>query len=63
MSNPASFMSLPSKLDLKSVVMAIPAISTARASSPCSRTKSSDASTAAALPSEVGQHCSLVSGS
>ena len=50
------------KVEGRSVAISIPRISTALASSPRSRTKSSEASTAAAPPSEVGQHCSLVSG-
>ncbi len=46
----------------KSVVMAMPRISTALPASPCRRTKSSLATMAAPAPSEVGQHWSLVSG-
>ena len=42
--------------------MAWPTISTAWSRSPCSSTKRSLASTAAAAPLEVGQHCSRVSG-
>ena len=46
----------------RSVAISMPRICTALASRPLSTTKSSEASTAAAPPSEVGQHCSLVSG-
>ena len=52
-----------SKLDGKSVFIDMPMISTAWSSRPCERTNSSLARIAAAEPSEVGQHCSLVSGS
>lgn len=43
--------------------MACPTISTARAPRSCSSTKRSLASTAAPEPSEVGEHCNLVSPS
>ena len=52
-----------SKVLGKSVVIAMPAISTACSSRPCFFTKSSLARIAAPAPSDVGQHCSLVSGS
>ena len=64
MSEPTSLMQLfSSKVLGKSVVIAMPRISTAFACRLCLRTKSSLARIAAPAPSEVGQHCSLVSGS
>ncbi len=57
------FLALPSKVDAKSVVMAWPTISTAWPASPWLSTKLSEARIAAPDPSEVGEHCSLVSGS
>ena len=64
MSEPTSLIELfSSKVLLKSDAIAMPRISTALACSPCLRTKSSLARIAAPAPSEVGQHCSLVSGS
>lgn len=45
-----------------SVAISKPTISTAFASNPYLLTKSSLARTAAAAPSDVGQHCSLVRG-
>ena len=47
----------------KSVDMAMPRISTAFLPTPCFLMKSSLATIAAPEPSEVGHHCSLVSGS
>ena len=64
MSKPTKLMSLFDwKLDGKSVCIDMPTISTAWSSRPCSCTKSSLTTIAAAPPSEVGQHCSFVSGS
>jgi hypothetical protein len=60
-SEPQILRSLPS--NGTSVAIAWPTISTAWSRSPCSSTKRSDASTAAAAPDDVGQHCSRVSGS
>ncbi len=54
---------LPSKVEVKSVVIACPTISTARPARPCLSTNASLATIAAPDPSEVGEHCSLVSGS
>jgi hypothetical protein len=45
------------------VTIAWPAISIACPHSSCSSTKRSLATIAAAAPSEVGEHCSFVSGS
>ena len=45
------------------MTIACPEISIARLQRSCSSTKRSDASTTAAAPSEVGEHCSFVSGS
>ena len=45
-----------------SVTSACPAISTAWSQSPCSSTNRSEATTAQPAPSEVGEHCSFVSG-
>ena len=56
-------MALPSKVLAKSVVIACPTISTACPARPCLSTNSSLATIAAPDPSEVGEHCSLVSGS
>ncbi len=56
-------MQLSPKESGLSVAIAMPAISTAFPSSRWRRTKSSLATTAAAAPSEVGQHWSRVSGS
>jgi hypothetical protein len=55
-------MLLFSKVELKSVVISIPIISTARSRRPCFVAKASETKTAAADPSEVGQHWSLVKG-
>ena len=52
-----------SKVDERSVTIAWPAISTARSHRSCSSTNRSDATTAAAEPSDVGEHWSLVNGS
>ncbi len=58
------FRALPSKVDAKSVVIACPTISTACPARSWLSTKLSRlASTTAPEPSEVGEHCSLVSGS
>lgn len=46
----------------KSVAISMPSISTACPSSPWDLTKFSEAIMAAAAPSLVGQHCSLVNG-
>ena len=62
MSEPTSLIMLFSYELGKSVVIAMPRISTALASRPCFLTKSSLARIAAPAPSEVGQHWSLVSG-
>ena len=45
------------------MVIACPTISTAWPARSCDSTNSSEASTAAAEPSEVGEHCNLVRGS
>ena len=45
------------------MTIAWPAISTAWSQRSCSSTKRSEATIAAAAPSEVGEHCSFVSGS
>lgn len=50
------------KVELKSVAISIPKISTARFRRPCFMAKASDTRIAAADPSEVGQHCNLVNG-
>ena len=52
-----------SKVELRSVIIAWPTISIAWSQRSCSSTKRSLATIAAAEPSEVGEHCSLVSGS
>jgi hypothetical protein len=54
---------VPSKVEAKSVVIACPTISTARAARSWRSTNASLARIAAPEPSEVGEHCSLVSGS
>ena len=46
-----------------SVTIAWPAISTAWSHRSCSSTNRSEATIAAAEPSDVGEHCSFVSGS
>src|SRR6476661_4628899 len=64
MSEPMSLIALfVSNVDGRSVVIAMPTISTARSRSPYLSTTSSEHSTAAPEPSDVGQHCSLVNGS
>ena len=64
MSAPTSEMSLrPSNVAGVSVTIAMPTISTAESRRPCSSTKRSLTTRAAAAPSDVGEHCSLVSGS
>ena len=45
------------------MTIAWPTISTACSERSCSSTKRSEATSAAPEPSEVGEHCSLVSGS
>ena len=45
-----------------SVIIDWPTISIAWSQRSCSSTNRSEAMIAAALPSEVGEHCSLVSG-
>ena len=57
------FFADPSNVEAKSVVIAWPTISTAWAARPWESTNPSEASTTAPEPSEVGEHCSLVSGS
>ena len=57
------FLALPSKVLSKSVVIACPTISTAWPARPCLSTNASLATIAAPEPSDVGEHCSLVSGS
>ncbi|WP_241684146.1 hypothetical protein [Actinomadura sp. J1-007] len=62
--NPTTWMDeWSSKLSGVSVAMWCPAISTAWSPRPCSSTKRSLTTSAAAAPSEVGEHWSLVSGS
>ena len=51
------------KVELRSVTIDWPAISIAWSQRSCSSTKRSEATIAQAEPSEVGEHCSLVSGS
>ena len=51
------------KVELRSVTIDWPAISIAWSPRPCSSTYRSEATIAQAEPSEVGEHCSLVSGS
>eukprot|EP00511_Aplanochytrium_stocchinoi_P004236 CAMPEP_0204825632 /NCGR_PEP_ID=MMETSP1346-20131115/3494_1 /ASSEMBLY_ACC=CAM_ASM_000771 /TAXON_ID=215587 /ORGANISM="Aplanochytrium stocchinoi, Strain GSBS06" /LENGTH=71 /DNA_ID=CAMNT_0051953341 /DNA_START=471 /DNA_END=686 /DNA_ORIENTATION=+ len=51
-----------SKADEASECMAWPVISIACPPSPCLMTKSSEQTIAAAAPSDVGEHCSFVSG-
>ena len=65
MSEPTILMQSVSSANVldRSVTIDWPAISIARSHRSCSSTKRSDATIAAALPSEVGEHCSLVSGS
>ena len=64
MSEPTSLIELrSSKVEGMSVTIAWPTISTAWSPRPCSSTKRSLATIARAEPSEVGEHCSLVSGS
>ncbi len=46
-----------------SVVIACATISTALSCRPCRTTNRSETTTAAAAPSDVGEHCSFVSGS
>jgi len=58
-----SLICLVSSSSGSSVRIDCPAISTAWPSRPCLRTKSSDATMQHAAPSDVGEHCSLVSGS
>eukprot|EP01137_Pigoraptor_chileana_P036256 Opistho-2@31508 len=63
MSNPTILMQLPSaNAPGVSVVISMARISTARSSRRCLRTKSSLHTIAAPAPSDVGQHCSMVSG-
>src|SRR5215212_9236638 len=63
MSQPTTLIELPSSnVDGMSVTSAWPAISIAWSHSPCSSTNRSEAITAQPEPSEVGEHCSLVSG-
>lgn len=56
-------MALPPKEDGKSVTISMPRISMAWSKSPCLTTKFSLQTMAAAAPSDVGQHWSLVKGS
>ena len=63
MSWPMMFLAEPSNVEAKSVVIACPTISTAWPASPCSSTNSSRGQHHRPEPSEVGEHCSLVSGS
>ena len=53
----------PANVDGRSVTTAWPAISTAPPHRACRSTKRSEATIAHAAPSEVGEHCSFVSGS
>jgi hypothetical protein len=62
MSPPINAIEDLSKVDLKSVFRLIPLISTAYAYKPYFMTNSSLQTIAAAAPSLVGQHCSLVNG-
>ncbi len=63
MSAPTRLIALLSaKVLSRSVTMACPTISTAWSPSPCFSTKASLAMIAAPEPSEVGEHCSLVTG-
>lgn len=55
-------MLLSPKVEPRSVAISMPRISTARSIKPCLRAKASEQMMAAAEPSEVGQHCNLVSG-